>query len=511
MWQLNLRGNEALVNRLIVDVSPAERLLGVRAEERRFSPSRPKQYGDRLGAGRPPIRLQRHTGRQTTTLSSRAQQLEATPIAGTEDSDTPFFSPDGGWIGFWKANSLRKVPVDGGPVVTLCNAEEIQGASWGPNNIVVFAPRGEGIWHVSADGGAPQQLTKPDPARRGSTNRHPRLLPDGRALLFTTVGLGVAPRIVVRSLASGEETTLIEDGADARFVSGYLVFSRGGILMAAPFDPARLQLTGAATALVDNVMQAVGAPSNPLNTLAAQFDISSSGTLLYVPGGTFPAATRSLIWVDRSGKVEALNIPPKAYLGPRLSPDSRYVALFTQTNNPVEIVVYDLLRGSSTRIETGRSARNFQPGLQTAHVSLFSAIGGLFWQAADGSSPSELLLSNEQTPVPESWSRNTKTLAYYRGGNLGEGDIWVLEASESGWNTRPFRQSSAREYLPELSPDGRWIAYASDESGVYTMYAQPYPGPGKRQQVSIDGGTQPVWSRNGQRVVLHRCRYDGER
>ena len=502
-WQWSARSDDAEINRLMVDVAPAERLLGVRPEERRFNPSRPSKTAIAWAPdGRRFVFSAVRDGKQQLYLRA-LDQLEASPVAGTEDSDSPFFSPDGRWIGFWKDGTLRKVPVDGGPVVTLCKTAEIHGASWGPNNIIVFAPTGEGVWQVSGDAGEPQQLTTPDKQR--PTHRHPRLLPDGKTLLFTSGGMGLPAIIVARSLTSGTETTLIADAADAHFVApGYLVFARRGVLMAAPFDPVRLQVTGTAVALVDNVMQAIGAPSNPLNTVAAQFDISPSGTLLYVPGGIFPPALRSLIWVDRAGKVERLSIQPKSYLSPSLSPDSRYAALFTQTN-PIEILVYDMVRGTSTPIETGRQRAQRPIWTPDGKRLTFAAADGIFWQPADGSGASETLLSEPGT-MPDSWSRDGQALAYFRGSNvgsnLGAGNIWILTANGSAWSARPFVDTPAREQWAAFSPDGRWIAYSSDHSGIDQVYVEPYPGPGARHQVSIDGGTQPLWSRDGKEMFF---------
>ena len=203
---------------------------------------------------------------------------------------------------------------------------------------------------VSADGGTPQQLTTAKESGDGD-HRFPHVLPGGNEVLFTAVR-GREAAVVLLSVDTGKQTPLIEEGADARFVSsGHIVYAgRNATLMAAPFDLERRQVIGSPVGLVEDVMQALNAPSLPLNTWAAQFSISEKGELLYVPGGLYPQAARTLVWVDRAGAVEELRIDPKAYLSPRLSPDGQRVALFAADSG--DIWIYDLVRGSLTLFES---------------------------------------------------------------------------------------------------------------------------------------------------------------
>ncbi len=434
-------------------------------------------------------------------------RLEAEPIAGTEDSDSPFFSSDGQWVGFWKGGELKKVPAGGGPAVTICETAPVSGASWGSNNLVVFARGGGGLWQVSGDGGTPQPLTTLD-ANNGERNHVlPHVLPGGKAVLFTIrKAAGTRPtawddaQIVVRSLVSGDQTTLIEGGADARYVStGHLVYVRQGTLMAVPFDLDRLALTGAAVGIVNSVMQAVNTPSGAIETGAAQFSVSASGTLVYVSGGMFPEGERSLIWVDRAGVIQLLPAPPKPYLGPRLSPDGQRVAVFTQGRD-AEVWIYDLVREDLTMFTTTRPRRGTRPVWTPDGKRLTFGAGNLLWKPADGSGVAEPLTTSEDVQLPESWSPDGKTLAFFQGGTLGRGDIWMLSLADSDRTARPFVQTAANERWPDFSPDGRWLAYASDESGRDEVYVQPYPGPGSRHQISARGGTQPVWARNGREL-----------
>src|SRR5262249_55105967 len=255
---------------------------------------------------------------------------------------------------------------------------------------------------------------------------------------------------------------LIDEGADARYMpTGHLVYTRNGTLMAAPFDLARLQVTGGSVGMLDSVMQAVHAPRVSINTGAAQFTVSDSGTLLYVPGGIFPAAERSLVWVSRTGAIQSLPVPPKSYLGPRLSPDGQRVAMFTQGQDG-GIWIYDLARGTLTRFATG--SFSLRPvWTPDGKRLIFSGPQGLFWKPSDGSAPEERLTTSEYAQMAESWSADGKTLAFTQNPGPGlSGDIWVLSFSGSDTTARPFVNTAAKELWPDFSPDGRWIAYTSD-------------------------------------------------
>ena len=287
-------------------------------------------------------------------LYARAMdQLSATPIAGTSGGSSPFSRPTGNGSAFAAGGELRKVPLGGGPAVTLCKAAALFGASWGSDGTIVFATaRNGGLWRVSAAGGTPRR-SRPFsrastatgcptccPAATPSSSRSRR----GRNLWDDT-------QIVVRSLATGEQTVLITGGADGRYVStGHLVYVRLGTLMAVPFDPVRLAVTGGATGLIDGVMQAANRNlSDMANTLAAQFTVSDTGALVYVTGGAVPAAERSLAWVDRQGTSQALPAPPRPYFTPRLSPDGQRVAVSTQRRYP-------------SGVELRHRTRHAQPG-----------------------------------------------------------------------------------------------------------------------------------------------------
>ena len=443
----------------------------------------------------------------TQQLYLRAlDRLDATPVEGTEGAEGPIFSPDGQWIAFWAANELKKVPLGGGPTISICKTPRIYGASWGSNRIV-FAQGEGGLWEVSADGGAPQPLTMLDVTKGEYSHRLPHMLPDGDSLLYTVQKSRLRwtdALIVVRSLATGTQRVLIEGGADARYVpTGHLLYARAGTLMAVPFDLETLTLTGGAFGIIDDVMQSMLPNAVLLDTGAAQFTVSDSGELVYLPGGLVTDPARSLIWVNRSGESQSLSVPPRGYYMPRLSPDGQRLALFTQGDR--NVWVYDLNRGTLTRLTTdGQSAAPIwtPDGKRLVYESTTEGFQNLFWKAADGSGAAERLTTSGADQRAASWTPDGGTLAFVQGDPATRTDIWTLSVTGTDRAPRPLLNTAAGEWDPDFSPDGRWIAYTSNESGRPEIYVQPYPGPGPKHQISSTGGTQPAWARNGRELFF---------
>jgi dipeptidyl aminopeptidase/acylaminoacyl peptidase len=271
--------------------------------------------------------------------------------------------------------------------------------------------------------------------------------------------------------------------------------------MAAPFDLDRLAASGGAVALIDNVMQAANGPTETFDSGAGQFSVSVSGALLYIPGGIFPNPERSLVWVDRAtGAVQPLPLPTRAYLSPRISPDGRQVVVWTQGDRNVWL--HDLTRGT-LRLFTS-DARNARAiwTLDGKRVTYGSTRGGnenLFVRPADSSGPAERLTTSPNLQFASAWSPSDQALIFVEEAGDGSTDIMVMPPSGDR-RPRPLIQTRFNEAYPDLSPDGRWLAYASDESNRPEVYVQPYPGPGSRQPVSANGGTGPAWSRNGREL-----------
>jgi serine/threonine-protein kinase len=433
-------------------------------------------------------------------LNLRAiNQLEATPIQGTEaaqGSVDPFFSPDGQWIGFWQASELRKVAITGGGPVKLSEVPApTWGASWGADDSIVYARGTAGIWRVSGQGGTPDRLIAVDEKKEAAHG--PQLLLGGRAVLFTLGTAGSSwneAQIVVQRLDTNERKVLLRGGRDARYVeTGHLVYARAGTILAVPFDLDRLEVTGGPVPLVGGVM-------DTLVTGATHFSVSSNGSLVYVLEGQVQEAQRRLVWVSRNGKEQPLAAPPQAYDFPQLSPDGRRVAVEIGP----QIWLYDLARDTLTRL-TFEGGLNANPtwtpdSKRIAFQSNKEGVPGkVFWQLADGSGGLERLTSGGPgLQVPRSWSPDGQVLAFQENHPTTQRDIWVLPLSDR--KAQPFLRTPFTEGAANFSPDGRWLAYISDESGRPETYVQPYPGPGGKWQISTEGGTEPVWSRNGREL-----------
>ncbi|MGH9387992.1 MAG: hypothetical protein ACRD1Z_00125, partial [Vicinamibacteria bacterium] len=342
-------------------------------------------------------------------------------------------------------------------------------------------------------------MTTPNREDREKSHRFPELLPDGRAVLLTMASADISSfddaRIEVLSLETGKRQVLIEGGTNPRYVSsGHLLFARAGSLFAAPFDPRRTAITGPATPVVEGVM------TSPL-VGHAEFAVSREGTLVYAPGDGQPPK-RKLIWVDRGGKVQEISSEAerRPFGFPRLSPDGHYLGVAIGAANN-EVWLLDLARGALTR-----SARGWDNNVPIwtrdgDRLTINSNRGGqwnLFWYAADGSGSAERLTTNENGQIPGSWSPDGRTLAFTEiKSDTGEEDIWFLP---SGGSPEPFLATSSREGGPEFSPDGRFLAYASDASGRKEVYVRSLFGPGAVRQVSTSGGDQPAWSGDGREL-----------
>jgi len=428
------------------------------------------------------------------------EQLEAKPFSGTDGAQFLFFSPDGQWIGYIAQAKLKKVPVTGGASITLCDAGPPFGASWGPDDTIIFATGlAAGLKRVPAAGGAPKDLATPDSKKGESGFLWPQFLPGGRAVLFTILTGGSADeaRVAVLNLRSGERKVLVEGGSNARYVpTGHVVYGRAGALFAVPFDAGRLQVMGNPVPILEGVSWASSVGF-------ADFSFSDAGTLVYVPGGA--SESRTLVWVDRKGTATPAPAPGRGYLRPALSPDGTRVALEIRDSAKQDIWIYELTRGTLTRLtfEFENSNPIWTPnGKRVTYRSQRPDKGGLYWAPADGSGPPEPLLALQGRVRPGAWTPDGKTLAFEQG-TSGSENIWMLPAAgdpPAERKPRPVLQAPYREWEPQLSPDGRWLAYTSNESARNEVYVQPFPGPGGKWQISTDGGIQPRWARSGREL-----------
>ena len=431
----------------------------------------------------------------------RMDNLQSQPIPETERALCPFFSPDGQWLGFFANGKLMKVSISGGHPTALCDAPIGFGAVWGRDNVITFAPTGNsGLLQVSGGGGATREVTKLDLKAGEFSHRWPDLLPDGKTLLFTVSASGSwdEAQIVAQSLQTGERRVLIAGGTSPHYIpSGHMVFARNGSLVAVPFDPAQLKVTGSPSVVLRGVWESTDG--------AAQMSVSPLGHIVHIPGG--PAGhEKTLVWVDRNGIVEPLAAPAQAYSDPRLSPDGRRLVV-TITEKSGNVWVYDIPTKTFTQLtfEGNNSMPVWSPdGSRIAFTS--SKVGplNLFWKQADGSGTDERLAASEHPQAANSWSPDGRELIYVEQSAATGRDIRML-STHGGRNTQPILQSNGNETGPALSPDGRWLAYVSDESGRNEVYIRPFPsavGSSAKWQISTQGGGEPLWNRDASELFF---------
>ena len=441
-----------------------------------------------------------------------AWDLEPKAIPGTDAQGplrTPVFSPDGQSLVFYSPidQVLKRISVNGGTAVTLCPADLPFGVSWGVDGIV-FGQGSKGIMRVSPNGGQPERLVS---VKDGEVAHGPHVLPGGQAMLFTlATGTGTdrwdKAQVVVQSLKSGERKTLVNGGFDARYVpTGHIVYAVGGTLFALPFDAQRLEVAGGPVPIVEGVQRLTG------GTIAGsvQFSFSDTGSLVYIPGpaGTFGAG-RALVLADRKGSSEILKLPPGAYEHPRISPDGKRVAFDTDDGKEAIVWIYDLAGTSSTRRLTFGQKNRFPiwsgDGQRIAFQSDREGDLGIFWQRADGTGTAERLTKPEQgtSHVPESWSPDGKRFLFAatKGSSIS---LWAFSLEDR--KATPFGDVQSRNPINAVfSPDGRWVAYYSNETGRDAIYVQPFPATGAKYQIPKRDPTQndhhPVWSSDGKEL-----------
>ncbi len=417
--------------------------------------------------------------------------LDSKPITGTEGASDLFFSPDGQWLGFFADGKLKKIPVSGGVAQILADAQVPYGASWGNRGIIAFTPTLGGLLQVSEAGGAEQPLTHLE--NDGEVDHlWPELLPDSKGVLFVLYPQGA---IGVDVIGTGKRRILIQGQAAAtpRYtLSGHLVYGQGGSLMAVPFDLQRLKVTGTAVPVVESVLQSTRG--------FAQYGVSTTGSLVYVPGGTQLSQSK-LVWVARNGAEQALAAPARDYDQPRLSPDGRRIAVDLRENGATQVGLYDLDRDTLARLTFEGSVNEFPvwtpDGRRIVFQSNRPGPSNLFWQMADGSGGLEPLMDSEKGEVPMSWSSDGQALAVVELLPDSRFQVSVLRMTDR--KAQPFLQPGYDD-APEFSPDGHWLAYVSNESGRKEIYVQPYPGPGGKWQISTEGGSEPMWNPKGKEL-----------
>jgi serine/threonine protein kinase len=422
-------------------------------------------------------------------------ELGARHISGTDDSSVAmFFSPDGKWIGYWSQNDsqLKKIAISGGAPVTIANADNPGRPVWYEDDTIVYSQQGSGIMRVSANGGTPETIIKAE----NDTLICPQILPDGKSVLFTSVS-SQPYKIMVQSLKSGDRKELFEGDSAQYLPTGHIVYALENNLFAIPFDLDRLEAAGGPVPIVEGVFRQI----------APQYALSESGTLVYVPG-TMGAAIpqRTLVWVDRQGKEEPLSAAPNPYFGPRISPDGKRLALTSYIGGNIDIWIWDFVRETMTRL-TFDEANDLFPlwtpdGQRIVFASNREPPISAYWKAADGTGKVERISSVTDRPnIPASWSSDGNTLVLMELASINNLDIGAMSMGNDKARMT-LLQEKYLEAQPRISPDGRWMAYISDESGQNEVYVRPFPEveSGGRWQVSTNGGDSPLWSPDGREL-----------
>jgi len=428
-------------------------------------------------------------------------ELDARLVPGTEPSlDNPAFSPDGNSVAYWdESGYLKRIAISGGAPVAICPISALFGISWAADGAIYYVQT-DGIYRVAATGGMPE-LVIPSDADRSIYGVE--LLPDGDHLLFSTTatqGDWDSGVIVAQSLSTGERTVLVEGGTAARYMqTGHLVYALGDGLLAVVFDADSLTVSGGAVPLVQGITRAVNG-----QTGVAHYSVSANGTLVYLTGSVYQTK-HSLAWVDRNGSEDSIAAPARAYVSPRLSPDGERL-LLNARDDEQDIWIWHFGRQTLTRLTFGSTQERFPvwslDGARVAYLSGLGQVSRLLWQAADGTGAPEQIAVNGGFPtafVPG----QAEILVY--GGNLSNSDDIALVSLDGSDEVTPLLHTEFDETMPELSPDGRWLAYVSNESGSDQVYVRSFPDvdAGGRWQVSSGGGAEPLWSRDG-RTLYYR-------
>jgi len=437
-----------------------------------------------------------HRGGDSQVYLRAIGDTSARALPGTVRADMPFFSPDGQWLGIYQNGKLKKIPLAGGPAVTLAETP-FKGGTWGKDNNIYFAD-GAGLMKVAATGGTPQRVTKLDAKNAETDLIYPELLPDEKALLFTVRNMSQPSfdeaEIAVVKLASGERKTLLKQGTDAHYVaSGHLVFMRAGVLMAVPFDANTLEVKGTPMPVVENVLE------NP-RIGAGQYAVSKNGLLVYIPGGV-SYGEHEMVFVDKAGNTKPLTSNKRPYEDFTISPDGKYLAITIE--GPVTNTwIHDIARDTETRFNSGIENRDptWTPdGKRIAYAGYQDGKYAVFWKPLDGSAPEEPLILNDRSVDAWFFSPDGGTLLYDDWQFSGEQNVGVLPLQDRQKRRLLFPPKYNVEWAI-VSPDGKWIAYDSDESGRPEVYVAPYPAMEPRERISTEGGLHPLWAPDGREL-----------
>ena len=435
-------------------------------------------------------------------------QLTSETIVTDRLVASPFFSPDGGSVGFASRGQprvLTRVGVGGGAPAAICDLDGLLlGASWGADGNIIFASNApeSGLWRVAAAGGEPEVLTTPDRAGGEVDHVWPELLPGGETVLFTIQrDPAQESQIVALSVKTLEQTVVHQGGSYPRYSpTGHLLYVSEGDLWAIAFDADRLETGGAPVRMQEDVLIK---PSG-----GAALGLSEHGSLIYLSAGAAVPEERTMVWVDQQGEEEPLSAPPAPYESPRISPDGRRIAVEVRDPENNHVIIYDLERHTSTRL-TQDPGRDRYPlwsldGQRVVFSSDRRGAFNLFSKSADGTGPVERLTTSDSLQWADSWSADGRTLVVMENTPGGtEPDLRVLSL-DAGGETEDLVASEQAEYLAAVSPDGRWIAYTSTEAGPGQIHVRPFPNVTDGLRVVVAPGGSPVWAPDGRKLFFRQ-------
>jgi serine/threonine-protein kinase len=475
--------------RFSVDLSPGNRISTSKAQQLAVSPDGTRIAVTETDSASP----------SKFHLATRRLDGEFVPLSGTDGALAPFFSPDGQWIGFVAGGKLRKIAVEGGAPVVLSEApfSGNAGSSWGDDDNIITGLT-SGLSRIPSGGGAPTPVTEVNREKGETVHAYPQVLPGSRAVLFTThFGIYGDANIDVLSFKNGGRKTVLRGGRLGRYLStGHLVYMVENSLYAVPFDLSRLAVTGTPQPVLDDVW--VGGLFR-----GANFGFSQTGTFAYL--SSKGDVSQSIFLLDSEGKTQALHLRPAIYVTPRFSPDGKHLAFGVRPNPAAsaDIWVMDLTRGTPLRLTTLPAGNHNIVWTPDSKNLVFESYGGqapgIYWIRADGSGEPQRLKEGNPRRIPFSFSSDGKRLEYSEFASPERSELWTAPLEGDPDHPRlgepePLPRTPSYELMPHISPDGRWLAYVSNETGTYEVYVRPFPGPGKKWPISTAGGVYPVWS-----------------
>ncbi len=437
----------------------------------------------------------------------KMNSMEFSIIPGIENATSPFFSPDDKWLGFFRNGKLEKISLSGGTPISLTDAADNRGGTWSKNGYIIFTPIAVSeLKMVSDDGGTAKSITTLDSTNNERTHRWPSCMPDGKHVLFT-VGLISSPdyyedaRIDVVNIETGERKTVFRGASNAKYIStGHLLFSRSGVLYIVSFDADKLEVTGQPIPVVQGVYSEV-------TTGITNYVISDNGTLVYLPGA-IEGESRKIVKIDMKGETTIIDSGSHPYIEPKLSPDNKKIAVVIRNGEDYDIWIFDIIRRTLSKLTFGGLNRTplWSPDGKTIAYFKRTKEGksGIFMKPSDGSGDEVEIYNSEQTRVYlNHWSSDGKYLLVDNLTKNAQSDLLIIPLSgdKKPWK---YLDSKKDEYESSISPNGKWIAYLTDESGSYQIYVRSFPNKEGKWQISTDVAEEPRWSPDGKSLYYRK-------